>query len=206
MTYFLAFLSALGAVGTALGYKYWVLPYQDHAEEPLAQSPPAQPVATPVPAAPVAYPDARVQPPALLWDTPEHAWHSVRVLCDNAGLSLKKTILVDGMLYAPKDILCSCIFQESGFDNRAVHKNAHTTDYGICQFNDGKNPKTGVPYWIGPGALFSTSQDVYDNPERAVKTMIECYKEGNLKLWASYSTGANKQWLKAGSRMWLLAS
>lgn len=133
------------------------------------------------------------EPIALNFSNPKAAFHSTRVLCDEMGLSYKK-----------KDILCACIYQESEFDNRAVGENAKTTDYGICQFNDGKNKK-GEPYWIGTGALFSSVQDVFDNPERAIRTMIGIYLQtGELAPWASYTSGAYVKHLSPRSKMWLL--
>lgn len=58
----------------------------------------------------------------LDWSTPLNARHSVRVMCDNAGMSV-----VD------KNILCACVQQESGFIPSAVGKpnNNGTRDWGI---------------------------------------------------------------------------
>lgn len=139
----------------------------------------------------------------LLWDTQQEAFHSVRVLCDNAGLSLAKTISVNGSLFAPKDIICACIYQESRFKTQAEGPVNHdgTHDWGICQFNDGKNAK-GVPFWIGAGAYFSSVQEVLTNPTKSVNEMIAQYKLGHIGWWASYSTGAYEQWLAASSPLW----
>lgn len=136
-------------------------------------------------------PDARVQPPVapqpLLWDTPQHCWHSVRVLCDQAGLT-----------YDQKNLICACIFQESRFNNKAVGKNAGSTDWGIVQVND---------YWhIGKGKTFPTVDYVIANPELMVRWMIGMYKVGKLNLWSSYAKGAHRQWLPKTSPMWLLAT
>lgn len=139
----------------------------------------------------------------LLWDTQKDAYHSVRVLCDDAGLSYAKTIPVNGILYAPKDIICACIYQESRFKIQTkgpINSNG-THDWGIAQYNDGKNSK-GVPLWIGPGSYFIDTAEVLANPEKCVKLMIDMYKQGHLNWWSSFSTNAYKQWLVPGSPMW----
>lgn len=117
-----------------------------------------------------------------LWDTKENARHSVRLICDEEKLSL-----------ADKNLICAVIQAESEFDNTKFHKNTNgTTDWGICMFNDGKN-KNGVPYWIGNGAIFSSVDEVKNNPEKAVRVMVKEFKKGNLKYWVSYT---NKAYLK----------
>ena len=124
----------------------------------------------------------------MLFDTPKHAYHSVRVMADNAGFTL-----------AQKNDLCGTIFQESGFIITATGKpnSDGSVDHGICQFND--NPKMG---WIGTGCLFSSVQDCIDNPERAVAEMIQCFKDGHQNWWMGYAVRA--KWLEANSPMWLL--
>ena len=135
-----------------------------------------------------AYIDSRLSMPTpdrLLWDTPTNIRHSVRVMCDSAGLSLKD-----------KNIITACIQQESNFMPRAIgkpNKNG-TIDFGLCQYNNGKN-RLGVPYWIGPGADFTDTEEVLNDPEKNVRVMIREYKAGHIKWWASYSTGAYKRWL-----------
>jgi soluble lytic murein transglycosylase-like protein len=120
------------------------------------------------------------------WDTPEHVRKSIRMMCDAAGLTV-----------AEKNVITACIYQESNFMPRAVGKqNSNgTTDYGLAQFNDGKNPRTGQAYWIGKGAAFATIDEVLDNPEKNVRIMIDMFKAAKIRLWASYSTGAYKKWL-----------
>lgn len=51
-------------------------------------------------------------PPKLDFSTPKAAWHTVRVLCDEAGLT-----------YQEKNLICACIYQESRFSNKAVNIN-----------------------------------------------------------------------------------
>src|ERR1035437_3694696 len=133
---------------------------------------PPEPVLSPVQPTP-----APISP--LLWDTPLNARHSVRVMCDNAGMAI-----------ADKNILCACVEQESGFLPGAIGKpNSNgTRDWGICQFNDGKNA-SGVPFWIGPGAYFTSTDEVLSNPEKCVGEMIAQYKLGHISWWASYTSG-----------------
>lgn len=129
----------------------------------------------------------------LLWDTPQHCYHAVRVLCDLAGLSLNQ-----------KNILCACIYQESQFHTQAKHENLNadgtvsSTDWGICQIND--------YFHIAPtGTPFASVADVLNNPEVDVRWMINCYLSGEIIMWSSYTTGAYRQWLNASSPMWALS-
>jgi hypothetical protein len=121
-------------------------------------------------------------PRIMLWDTKEHARYNVRVMCDNAGLTFDE-----------KNIICACIRQESDYDNNAVciNKNQHgietSRDVGIVQIN--------TRYHIGVHLDFSSIEYVVANPQHCVDWMIEMYKEGQLGMWVSYSSGAYKQWL-----------
>lgn len=137
-------------------------------------------------------PEVPVEPPTapdkLLWGTPKHAYHSTRVLCDEMGLTLEQ-----------KNLLCACIYQESQFLNTAVGKNKNSTDWGIAQVNDTKG------WHIGPGLRFPSVQYVKDHPEECVRWMAGVLKQtGKLQPWASYTSGAYKQWLTSASPMWLL--
>lgn len=139
------------------------------------------PKPTPVPVSP------------LLFDTAQNARHSVRVLCDNSGLSIVPDVEIEGRLYLAKDVICACIEQESNFNNAAINQNKNTagkvlsTDWGLCQINDF--------YHIGPGKDFPSVDYVVENPGAAVQFMIDCYKAGELKLWVSYSSGAYRAFL-----------
>ena len=127
--------------------------------------------------------------PLLKWDTQKDAMHSVRVLCDELKLNWEQ-----------KAIICSCIWQESNFLNyrkpgvpmQGFNKDPKTgkvlsTDWGICQVND---------YWnIGPKKVWPSKEFVVQNPEKMVRWMIQCYKQGRLNLWSSYKFGAYKQWM-----------
>lgn len=109
----------------------------------------------------------------LLWDTPRQAWHSVRVMCDSAELP-----------YELKNEICYTIYNESEFKKGAIgkpNKNG-SRDYGICQYNTGKNAK-GIPFWIGEGATFKDIDEVLNNPEKCVRVMIQTVKAGNIRWW-----------------------
>lgn len=121
-------------------------------------------------------------PPAYLWDTFANARHSVRVICDEEGLSV-----------LDKNVLCACVQVESNFNPQAFHHNKDkngnilSTDYGICQVND---------YWhIGPGKEFPSTDYVLQNPEQDVRWMCKQWKAGNQHLWMSYTSGLYKRYL-----------
>ena len=120
--------------------------------------------------------------PKHLWDTTTNARHSVRVICDEMGLTL-----------AEKNLITAVVQAESGFKNTAICRNKSkagillSTDWGICQIND---------YWhVGAGKHWSSVQQVLDNPDKEVKWMIALYKQGKLNLWVAYSSGAYKKYL-----------
>lgn len=142
-------------------------------------------------------------PPIYLFDTQEHARHSIRVICDEAGLS-----------FSDKNDITACIYQESEFFNilpnglpvqcRNYRKRADgsfildekgnkvlsSTDWGLIQINDTKG------WYIGPPPLpFPSVQFLLDNPEKAVRFIIKMQQQGQLNKWVSYSSGAYKRWL-----------
>lgn len=120
--------------------------------------------------------------PKYLWDTPEQARHSVRVICDEEGLSVKA-----------KNIVCAVIGAESGWKNTAKNENKNrkgiviSTDWGICQIND--------HYHVGDGLAFKSVQYILDNPEMCVRWMCKMYKAGLIKLWCAYTNGSYKKFL-----------
>lgn len=157
--------------------------------------PPAPPIVLPEPPKPV----EQAPMPTYNFDTPKQAYHSVRIICDEIGLTLDQ-----------KNILCACVYQESQFHNYVApgvptkneNKDLKTgqvwsTDYGICQVND---------YWhIGKGKDFPTLDYVMHNPDKIVRWMASIMKHtGKLQPWSSYSTGAYTRWLSASSPMWKL--
>ena len=200
------FLLAMGVLIAGFGYASWYMffskkrpwnpPVSDFTEldylPPTDSSTPEFPAmtveSTSVPFNHVIEPP--VAPSKLLWDTPKQAYHSVRVICDEMGL-----VLIE------KNTLCACIYQESRFLNTAVGKNKNSTDWGIVQVNDTKG------WHIGTGLQFPSVQYVLENPEKCVRWMIRTYKStGTLTPWASYTSGAYKQWLLPASPMWKLKS
>ena|SRR3990167_10836873 len=122
-----------------------------------------------------------VLPPllALKWGTKEQARHSVRVLCDMEGLSVKD-----------KNLITAVIDCESGFDTKAVNKNKDgrgSIDYGIIQANS---------YWyIGKGKPIASVEEALNNPEKCVRVMIQQFKKGRLKDWVCYKSKAYQKYL-----------
>jgi hypothetical protein len=127
----------------------------------------SQPIPPPVPA----------PPPAYMWDTVDHIKHSVRVICDEEGLSLEQ-----------KNTMFCTIWAESGFKLDAVNKNilhgqVVSVDYGICQWND-------YYHWQE-----ITPDEALHNPEKAVRLMCKYWKRGQRNLWVGYKNGNYKRYL-----------
>ena len=189
----------LGIAALAGGISAWLMKvykmgkYLD--EPPEAPEIPDPPKDTTPPVKPVLEANGG-QKEVLLWDTPKHAFHSTRVICDMLELTVEQ-----------KNVVCACIYQESEFNNNAVGKNKNpktgkvwSTDFGMVQVNDTKG------WHIGKGLRFSSVQDVLDNPEKAVVWMISVMRDtGKLQPWASFTSGAYKKWLPKTSEMWALA-
>lgn len=142
-------------------------------------------------------PEIKLEPlaPKYIWSSQKDCRHSCRMIMDECNLA-----------WADKDLLCACIYQESEFYPRAIGRinENKTQDFGLCQFNNGKNAK-GVPYWIGEGADFKDVDEVLNNPEKNVRILVREFKKGNLKYWASYSTKAYLKWM-SGEYIKLLKS
>lgn len=161
---------AIQALGIALSDMFPRPAYdQDPASLPMNQD---------VPTPPTMPPHATLPPETTyLWDSPANARHSIRVICDELGLTVFE-----------KNLITACIQQESGFKNTAIGQNRDkagkllSTDWGICQIND---------YWnVGIGKRWSSVEQIVKNPDKAVKWMIEMYRQGHLNLWVSYSSKA----------------
>ncbi len=157
--------------------------------EPLSSKLPVESKATNQPA-PV---DLPPEPQKYLFDTPQNSRHSIRVICDEMGLSVYN-----------KNVITACIEQESGFynykDGKPVHRDNYykgklsSTDWGICQIND-------TPTWhIGPGLAFPSVDYVLANPEEAVRYMVRMLKAGKIKLWVSYSSGEYEKYTPQNMR------
>lgn len=149
-------------------------------------------------------------PEVFDWTTAQGAYHATRVLCDTMGVPYAKTYLVEGRYYSLKDIICACLFQESGFLNYKApgvptkfdNKSGGviwSTDWGIAQINDHKG------WHIGPGLYFSSVDDVLTHPPKAVGYLIKMALAGRLSLWSSYKFKDYVPHLRPGSPMWKLA-
>lgn len=142
---------------------------------------PSVPPIAPVPPIDTTPPSPAPIPPATapvyLWDTPERARMSVRMLCDALGLTV-----------AQKDALCATVACESGFDVDAVHQNivagnVVSTDSGIAQWNDFYHGKE------------ISAHDAIHDPEKAIRLMIAYWQEGKADTWVCYKTGEYKKFL-----------
>jgi hypothetical protein len=135
---------------------------------PQPSTPPTPPVALPTP------------PQAYDWSTPEAARHSVRVICDEEGLTWQQ-----------KEDLSRTVHCESNYNPKCVHPNMvngklSTTDYGIAQIND---------FWhIGPGKDFLSSQYVLDNPEVCIRWMCKQFLAGNARAWVCHLKGLSQHY------------
>ncbi len=113
-----------------------------------------------------------------LWDTPLDARHSVRLICDEEGLTVEQ-----------KNTLCATVGGESGWKPGAIGKpnTDGTRDYGICQIN--------TRYWIGPGKLFPTTDYVLTHPEQCIRWMCKQWKMGYRNWWIAYKNNSYKAYL-----------
>jgi hypothetical protein len=151
-----------------------------YAVPPTVVTPPKEPII--VPPEPQIAPVEEVKPEVLLWDTPERARHSARVVMDTFGLTKKD-----------KDLLCAVLMAESGFKNNATCKNKNakgevtSTDWGVAQIND---------FWhCGKGRTFPSAKYVVDHPEEAVAFMVKMHKAKKLNLWVAFNNGSYKKYL-----------
>lgn len=120
-------------------------------------------------------------PETLLWDTVANIRHSVRVICDQEGLTVKQ-----------KNELCATVQAESGFKLTAKlenKKNGKTwsTDWGLAQIND--------HYHIGPGKSFPSVDFVLNNPEAVIRWMCKMWLQGHADWWVAWKSGAFRKYL-----------
>lgn len=139
---------------------------------------------TPAPDPDTLVPDPGPAPevPKYLWDTRANIIHSIRVLCDEYGLS-----------WTEKADLCATIEAESNFNLKAKNQNKRggkviSTDWGIVQINDF--------YHIGTGKSFPSVEYVLDNPEKCVRFMIVNFEAGKKDWWIAYKSGAYRKFVK----------
>jgi hypothetical protein len=112
------------------------------------------------------------------WSTKETSRHSVRVICDEEGLTV-----------SDKNDLCATIGGESNWYSKAIGKPNYdgSKDYGIIQLNS--------KFWIGEGKLFPTTDYVLNNPEPCVRWMCKQWKLGNKNWWYAYKNGSYRKFL-----------
>lgn len=132
-----------------------------------------------------------VEPPVngYKWDTVANARHSVRVICDEEGLTLKQ-----------KNELCATVGAESGWQSyylsgpkkgqpvKLENKKGGvtwSTDWGIAQINDWYNIKEAVTE-DKHLRFFPTVQYVLDNPELVIRWMCKQWKSGNANWWIAF--------------------
>lgn len=126
----------------------------------------------------------KLEKPKYDWSTPELARHSFRVICDEEHLDVSE-----------KNLLCAVIMAESGFKNSAKHENKNakgvvtSTDWGICQINDYYHVA------VNGSRDFTSVDDIVNNPDKATRFMIACFKNGNIGLWSAYKNGSYKKYL-----------
>lgn len=152
--------------------------FRGRLEPPEAQIQPVAPLIPPSP--PIMPPEPAKQPTATapviyLWDTPENARHSLRVICDEEGMTPQQ-----------KNLMSQVVHCESGYSIKATHPNLNaygnvaSTDYGICQWND---------WWHWIKSQEISPEDALNNPEKAVRLMCKYVKEGLISQWVCYSSG-----------------
>jgi hypothetical protein len=189
--------AVLGALA-ALSRQYKIGPW-------LKENAPVEPVeveTTPEPPAPPIEPLKPPEPPEtrFLWDTVANAKHSVRLICDEEGLTWEE-----------KNDLCATMGAESGWQSyylKDVYSNKGTllhkkgdpvirenykdgkvwsTDWGICQIND--------YFHIKAGTILSSPQQVLDNPEICIRWACKRWREGKSYWWIAYKSGAYRAYL-----------
>lgn len=175
---------------------------QDPRTLPMNQETPKQ-VDTPPTAAPAMSPARIGTTPSYDWSTVASARHSVRVICDEEGVSSAKNILIDDAYYSEKDTLCATIGEESGwqsyylsgpkkgepvqrFNRSKDGRIVLSTDNGICQWNS-------YWHWVRSGEI--SPDEALNNPEKSVRLMCAYWKQGKQHEWVAYDTGAYKKHL-----------
>lgn len=94
----------------------------------------------------------------------------VRKVCKEEGLNEQETAKI-----------MATIECESGFNSKAINRNPNgTVDYGLCQWNS---------YWAWKKEKIIHPDEALHNPEKAVRLMIQYYKQGKLKRWNCYRWG-----------------
>lgn len=125
--------------------------------------------------------------PVLLWDTHENCRHSVRVICDEEGLTTDQKNDFSSTIHCESGydntiIMLNCEkgFVRSGVYNQSIHGAILSKDIGICQINT---------HWhIGPNKDFPSEYYVLHNIEAIVRWSARVFKI-SPKTWVCYSKG-----------------
>lgn len=142
---------------------------------------------------PIVIPDQVIPPPVVNqpiipmskydFSTPVAAEHSVRVICDEMGLTVPMKNELDATVHA-----------ESSYNTKAKNENKDgkgnllSTDWGVAQFND--------KLWIGAGKLFPDVDFVLNNPDKCIREMCSLFLEGHADYWVAHKSGAFRKYLK----------
>lgn len=139
---------------------------------------PVGPLPTPEPPTPVTpHVEPPTKPQPYDWSTPEAARHSLRVICDEEGLSVYQ-----------KNLMSQVVHCESGYKTNLTNHNKDKSgkvwsiDYGICMWND---------YFHGKEI---TPDEAINNPEKAVRLMCAYVKAGRISQWSCFSLGLYKNY------------
>lgn len=118
------------------------------------------------------------------WSTPEAARHSLRVICDEEGLTLDQ-----------KNNMSRTIHCESGYVQHVVMYNTESGPVRREKYEPAKHGKiysidTGIAQWndVYHGNEISKHDAEYD-PEKAIRLMCKYVKSGQLKQWVCWSSG-----------------
>ncbi len=144
--------------------------------DPIETKPQDLAMNQPVERVPVGFPASKYA--KYDWSAPNYSRHSVRLICDEEGLTLEE-----------KNTLCATVGGESEWQPTAVGPPNHdgTRDYGIAQIN--------THYWIGPGKQFPTTDYVLTHPEECIRWMCKQWKMGYRDWWVAYKNGSYKNYL-----------
>lgn len=133
------------------------------------------------PAMPPKSPQVATLPPTqpkYQWDTKIHIVHSIRVLCDEAGMTLEQKNTMTATIGAESEykLTAKCI-------NRNQKGVITSIDNGLCQWNSHYHASEITP------------DEAINNPEKAVRLMIQYWKRGQRDLWIGYKNGNYKRFL-----------
>lgn len=111
------------------------------------------------------------------WGTKEDIRHSIRVICDEMGMTVEQ-----------KNTMCATIYGESEFNLHARNENKRdgkvtSIDLGLCQWNTYYHGKEITPI------------ESINNPEKAVRLMAKYWLRGQRDLWIAYKSGSFRRYI-----------